>query len=191
VDQSLISQLVIQGVAAFLGAFFALTFTQIAKLISNIHKRNTKHYDSLVTLETQLNDLGGILNDNIYILPGFRNAITSGYQDLKNALIQKNITREEYMANTSDMGKQLKILETFLVYQQEETIQLMAKVRIKIKQDLPLLIRIQRYIAPVKSVKFTKREVKKEEKKLRKEIDNTRTTSSKQIEEILKRAKVI
>lgn len=71
-------QLLIQGFSAFAGAFFAFLFLRLAEFLSKVYQRQVKHYNSLVILETQLNELGGIIHDNIYLIPFFRNAITSG-----------------------------------------------------------------------------------------------------------------
>lgn len=72
------NQLLTQGFSAFAGAFFAFLFLRLAEFLSKIYQRQVKHYNSLVILETQLNELGGIIHDNIYLIPFFRNAITSG-----------------------------------------------------------------------------------------------------------------
>ena len=72
------TELLIQGFSAFAGAFFAFLFLRLAKFFSKIYQRQVRHYNALVILETQLNELGGIIHDNIYLIPFFRKAITSG-----------------------------------------------------------------------------------------------------------------
>lgn len=70
--------LLTEGLSAFAGAFFAFLFLRLAEFLLRIHQRKVKHYNSLVLLETQLNELGGIIDDNLYLIPPFKKAITSG-----------------------------------------------------------------------------------------------------------------
>jgi len=72
------TELLIQGFSAFAGAFFAFLFLRLAEFFSKIYERQLKHYNALVLLETQLNELGGIIHDNLFLIPFFNNAITSG-----------------------------------------------------------------------------------------------------------------
>lgn len=141
----LTSNVLIQGVSAFAGAFFAFLFLRIGEFLSKLYQREVKHYNTLVILQTQLNEIGGIIHDNLYILPQFQVVIrsgniyfnnlhtipidrthydnlydidlkndlfeyyykirkinddiesaTSGYQDIKNAFIQKHIEKPDY-----------------------------------------------------------------------------------------------
>jgi len=72
------NQILIEGFSAFAGAFFAFLFLILGEFLSKLYKREIKHYNSLVILETQLNEIGGIIHDNICLLPYFRKAILSG-----------------------------------------------------------------------------------------------------------------
>ncbi|MEK7550819.1 MAG: hypothetical protein AAB535_03490 [Patescibacteria group bacterium] len=72
-------QLLVQGFSAFAGAFFAFLFLRLAEFFSKLYTRQAKHYNSLVILETQLNEIIGLINDNLYLLPDFRRVITSGH----------------------------------------------------------------------------------------------------------------
>jgi len=145
--------------------------------------RQVKHYNSLVILETQLNKIGGIIHDDLYILPNFIRVIksgnvyynnlrpilidkshyeslydltilnelftynyqvrklnddmetaSSGYQDIKNALIQKNITHQDYIVNTNILAENLKQIEIFLADLEERTVKLLARLKIQISQ---------------------------------------------------------
>lgn len=71
-------QLFIEGFSAFAGAFFAFLFLRLAEFFTKIYKRKIKHYNSLVSLGTELNELGGIIHDNLYLIPFFRKAILKG-----------------------------------------------------------------------------------------------------------------
>lgn len=228
--------LFIQGFSAFAGAFFAFIFLRLATFFSKLYQRQVDHYNSLVLLESQLNEIGGIIHDNIYLIPEFRRVITSGniyfnnlhqlpidkshyinlynldlindlfsynyqlrklnddmetitlgYQDIKNALIEKNISLEHYKINAESLAEKLKIIEIFLTELEKDTVILLARVRVQIRKDLPLGTKLMRVINPLKDEKPSQKEIDKEIDKLNREIEETKTTSQKQIEEILKK----
>jgi len=230
------SVLLIQGFSAFTGAFFAFLFIKIAEFLSKVYQRQVKHYNSLVLLESQLNELGGILYDNIYLIPPFRNAITSGriyfsklnqlpidrshyetlhdinlindlftynyrlrkinndidsladgYADIKNAYIQRHIQDKEYLANAQISAKHLTTLEVFLVDTKSCTDQLLAKVRLMLKIDVPLRTKILRWFVHTSGSRLKKVDIDKEVTKLHKEIEFNKTRSQKEIEEVLKK----
>ncbi len=229
-------ELVIQGFSAFAGAFFAFLFLRIAEFLSKLYQRQVKHYNSLVILETQLNEIGGIIHDDLYILPNFIRVIrsgnvyynnlrpipidkshyenlydltilnelftynyqvrklnddmetaSSGYQDIKNALIQKNITHQDYIVNTNILAENLKQIEIFLADLEERTVKLLARIRVQMKYDIPLGTRLMGWFIRSHGANLSEKEIKKEEDKLNKEIEETKTKSQKEIEEILKK----
>ncbi len=49
---------------AFFGAFFAYIFVRFVSAVTRIDKRLRKHYDSLVSLSVELNEMLGIVHDN-------------------------------------------------------------------------------------------------------------------------------
>src|SRR3972149_10931324 len=163
-------QLLIQGFSAFAGAFFAFLFLRLAEFLSKVYQRQVKHYNSLVILETQLNELGGIIHDNLYLIPPFKQGITSGniyfsklrplpidrshyknlydidlindlfsfnyqlrklnddidsltdgYAEIKNAYIQHNIQKPDYLINAQISAQLLTALEVFLKDMEERT----------------------------------------------------------------------
>lgn len=230
------NQIIIEGFGAFAGAGFAFVFLRLAEFLTKLYQREVKHYNSLVLLETQLNEIGGIIYDNLYILPNFIKVITSGdiyfnnlhilpidkshyenlydldlmnalfsyqyqvrklnddmttatlgYTDIKNALIQKNIKKPDYIVNAELMATNLKLIEIFLTELQNETVELLAKVRIQIVYDKPLGTKLQLFFIRPSSKKIKKDEIKQEKEKLLKEIEETKTQSQKQIDEILKK----
>ncbi|KKQ42181.1 MAG: hypothetical protein US60_C0022G0007 [Microgenomates group bacterium GW2011_GWC1_37_8] len=232
-------QLLIQGFSAFAGAFFAFLFLRLSEFLTKIYQREVKHYNSLVILETQLNEIGGIIHDNIYILPNFRRVITSGniyfnnlhtlpidkshyenlhdldlindlfsyfyqlrkinddietstsgYIDIKNALIQKNITPQDYKVNSNLLAQNLVYIEVFLKDLEERTIKLMARIRVQIKKEIPLGTRIQQFFIRTTEGKLNSGDIKKETEKLRKEIEATKAQSQKEIEAALKKHKI-
>lgn len=225
--------LIIQGFGAFAGAFFAFLFLRLSEFLTKIYQRELKHYNSLVNLETQLNEIGGVIHDNIYVLPDFRRVIRSGniyfnnlhqipmdkghyenlydiglindlftyyyevrklnddiqtatygYQEIKNAFIQKNINKNDYMINAQLLADNLKFIEAFLVKLQKDTVLLMAKVRIRIKMDKPLGTELQFFF--VRSSKINDVQLRKEITNLNKEIESTKTASQEEIERVLK-----
>jgi len=232
-------QLLIQGFSAFAGAFFAFLFLRLSEFLTKIYQREVKHYNSLVILETQLNEIGGIIHDNIYILPNFRRVITSGniyfnnlhalpidkshyenlhdldlindlfsyfyqlrkinddietstsgYIDIKNALIQKNITPQDYKVNSNLLAQNLGYIEVFLTDLEERTVNLMARIRVQIKKEIPLGTRIQQLFIRTSEGKLNPEDIKKETGKLKKEIEATKAQSQKEIEEALKKYKI-
>lgn len=229
-------QLLIQGFSAFAGAFFAFLFLRLAEFLSKVYQRQVKHYNSLVILETQLNELGGIIHDNIYLIPFFRNAITSGniyfsklrqlpidrthyenlhdidlindlfsfnyqlrklnddmdsladgYADIKNAYIQHHIQKQDYLINAQISAELLTALEAFLGDAESRTVQLMAKVRLMLKKDVPLGTTMARWFIHTSGSNLKKTDIDKEAEKLLKEIEDTKTQSQKEIEEVLKK----
>jgi len=229
-------QLLIQGFSAFAGAFFAFLFLRLAEFLSKVYQRQVKHYNSLVILETQLNELGGIIHDNIHLIPFFRNAITSGniyfsklrqlpidrshyenlhdidlindlfsfnyqlrklnddmdsladgYADIKNAYIQHHIQKQDYLINAQISAELLTALEAFLGDMENRTVQLMAKVRLMLKKDVPLGTTIARWFIHTSGSSLKKVDIDKEAEKLLKEIEETKTQSQKEIEEVLKK----
>jgi len=229
-------QLLIEGFSAFAGAFFAFLFLRLAEFFGKIYQRQVKHYNSLVTLETQLNELGGIIHDNIYLLPYFRKAIlsghiyfsklrqlpidrshygklydinfindlfsfnyqlrklnddidslASGYTDTKNAYIHHHIQKPDYLINAQLTADHLITLEVFLSEMEKQTVNLMAKVRLMSKKDIPLGTKIMSLLIHTSDTKLKKIEIENEANKLLQEIEETKTKSQKEIEEILKK----
>lgn len=230
------NQIYIEGFSAFAGAFFAFLFLRLAEFLSKIYERQVKHYNSLVILDTQLNELGGIIHDNIYLIPFFKKSITlgniyfsklrsmpidkshyenlhdinlindlfsfnyqvrklnddidsltNGYADIKNAYIQHNIQKPDYLINAQISAELLTTLEVFLKDMEECTVQLMAKVRLMSKRDVPLGTRIARLFIHTSGSKLKKNEIENEAKKLHKEIEETKIKSQKEIEEAIKK----
>lgn len=230
------NQIVVQGFSAFAGAFFAFLFLRLGEFFSKLYHRQVQHYNSLVILATQLNEIGGIIHDNMYVLPNFIKVITSGnvysnnlrsipidkshyinlydltlmnelfsynyqvrkinddietarsgYQDIKNALIEKNITLEDYIVNTTSIAINLKQIEVFLAELEITTVKLLARIRVQMRYDEPLGVKLQFLFIHSSGAKLKKEEIEKETNKLKKEIEKTETESQKEIDEILKK----
>ncbi len=233
------NQLYIEGFSAFAGAFFAFLFLRLAEFLSKIYQRQVKHYNSLVILVTQLNELGGIIHDDLYLIPPFKKGITSGniyfsklrplpidrshyenlydidlindlfsfnyqlrklnddidslgegYAEIKNAYIQHNIQRPDYLINAQITAELLTALEIFLKDMEERTVQLMAKVRLMSKKDMPLGTRIMQWFIKTSGSKIKKSEIESEAEKLHAEIEETKTASQKEINEAIKKYKL-
>jgi len=233
------NQILVQGFSAFSGAFFAFLFLRLSEFFSKLYQRQVQHYNSLVILETQLNEIGGIIHDNLYILPNFIKVITSGnvyfnnlrpipidknhytnlydliilnelfsynyqvrkinddmetaclgYQDIKNALIEKNITSADYLINSTSISTNLKQIEIFLTELEIATVKLLARIRVQMRYDKPLGTKSQSLFIYSYGAKIRKEEIEKETKKLNKEIEETKTESQKEIDEILKKYNV-
>ena len=63
---------------SFLGALLALLSLALTNIIGRIIRRKIQHYNSLVTLESQLNEMIGIIKDNLYLFPTFKSSIKRG-----------------------------------------------------------------------------------------------------------------
>lgn len=230
------NQIIIEGFSAFAGAFFAFLFLRLGEFLTKLYQRQVKHYNSLVILETQLNEIGGIIHDNLYILPNFIRVITSGhvyynnlrpipidkshyenlydltilnelfsynyqvrkinddmetasvgYQDIKSAMIAKNITPVDYLVNTKLLSTNLKQIEIFLTELEIITIKLLARIRVQMRYDKPLGTKLQSLFIHSSGEKIKQNEMDVEINKLQKEIEETKTKSQKEIEEILKK----
>ena len=230
------NQVAIEGFSAFAGAFFAFLFLRLGEFFSKLYQRQVKHYNSLVILETQLNEIGGIIHDNLYILPNFIRVINSGnvyynnlrpiptdkshyenlydlnilnelftyyyqarkinddmetasagYQDIKNALIAKNINPADYIINAKLLATNLKQIEIFLAELENTTVRLLARIRVQMRYDKPLGTKMQSWFFHTSGAKLKQKEIDTEFGKLQKEIEETKTKSQKEIEEILKK----
>lgn len=228
-----VSELFLNSFGAFAGAFFAFLFLRLGEFLTKLYERQVKHYNSLVNLETQLNEIGGVVHDNLYVIPKFIQAIksghvyfnnlhtlnvdkrhyedlynislinelfsynyhlrkanddigtlTSGYQEIKNAFIQKNISLEDYKVNTEILSENLAYLEKFLVHLKDETVTLIALVRIHMKHDQPLGAKLMGQF--LKSLKYVPEEndIKIEVKKIQNEIKDSEKKSRDQLEKI-------
>ncbi len=230
------TELYIQGFGAFAGAFFAFLFLRLWDFFSKIYQRQVKHYNALILLETQLNELVGIVNDNAYVIPFFKNAITSGgiyfsklrqlpidrshyltlhdielinelfsfncqlrkfnddidsltdgYSDIKNAYIQQHIERQDYLVNAQISADHLITLEAFLANIEDRSLQLMAKVRLMARKDIPFGTKFTRFFIHTSGSKLSIENIAKETSRLQNEIEVTKTQSQKEIEEVIKK----
>jgi len=64
--------------SAFFGAFFAFMFGQVGTMIGRINERKLKHYNSLVLLESQLNNFLNIISNNLVTFSDLRWALKQG-----------------------------------------------------------------------------------------------------------------
>jgi hypothetical protein len=234
--ESFSQNLTIQAFSAFSGAFFAFLFLRLAEFFSKIYERQVKHYNSLVTLETQLIEIGGIVHDSLYEIDGFTKAIQNnnvcfntlkkipvdkshyanfydltiknilfshnyqirkinddaenmmnGYKDIKNALIQKNISLEDYKINANMIAESLKIFKLFLADFMDKNNDLIARVRVQTRYDKPLGSKIIGKFIRSKGSELNKAEIAKEKEKLNQEANETMKKSADEIEKTLKK----
>lgn len=227
--------LITQSFSAFAGAFFAYMFLRLAELFNKIYERQIKHFNSLVVLEIQLIEIGGIVHDNINEIDSFSKAINankicfnnlqkisidkshydnfydltiknilfshnydirkinddtenmmSGYRDIKNALIQKNFSLEDYKINATMLEENLKILKLFLIDFLEKNTELIARVRIQIRYDRPLGSKIISMFVRSKGSAIKESDIAKEKNKLNQEVNENMKKSKLEIEKVLK-----
>ena len=75
---------------AFLGAFFAFLFIRIADGLNRIYDRHAKNSKALIILEHHLNECGGIIHDDIYIMNKFRNFVAELEKNPSPPLLYSN-----------------------------------------------------------------------------------------------------
>mgnify|MGYP001591934576 FL=1 len=163
--------------------------------ISNGHV----YWSELHTLpidKSKLSDLHNIdlineLNDYYYGLRKINDDIeglSHGYNDLKNALINRLISPEDYIINARMLAENLLLIKSFLIANIEKTIILLAKIRIVIRRDRDSItkivaLKIDSELAPYI---FDKKELKNEVNKLKQEIKDTEKSSRTENENIRK-----
>lgn len=230
------SNFLVSGTAAFLGAFLAFLFVRLGDFLSKVYTREVMHYNSLVTLGTELNELIGMIDSNLYLMPNFKKAIKEGniywsrlrilpinkthlnelydinlinkvfefnhevrslnndienlmegYNDLKNAFINKHIAVEHYVQNAVLISKQIDLLEKFLTDLSNKVQVLFARVRLQQEKDKPLGTKIMEFFIHTSGSKITQKEINKEVNKLKKELADSRAKSKREIDAILKK----
>lgn len=87
------SQVIASAIGALLGALSAFLLVVMRDWVGKIYDRKVKHYDALVRLELQLMDQGGVLNDNLQVLPKFISTLEKG------GVYQSNLSEIEYDRN--------------------------------------------------------------------------------------------
>lgn len=221
-----------QTVSAFAGAFFAFLLLRLSDFLTGIYKREVMHFNSLVMLETQLNEIGTIVDDNLYVIQDFIGVISSGriyfnnlrsipidkthfeklydvslmnelfsyqyeirrinddmktldkgYEDIKNAIIDRKNTPEGNKANTEMIIRKLKLFQIFMTKLYDKTLLLLSRVRVQLKKDIPLGTKFQQYLIRTKILK--QKEVELELNILKAEIEASKIKSREEINELL------
>jgi len=67
-----------ETLSAFTGAFFAFLFLRLTSFLEKYYLRQRKHYNALTSMEILLDEMVGVIKDDIYLLPDFRRVIVSG-----------------------------------------------------------------------------------------------------------------
>jgi len=67
-----------EALSAFTGAFFAFLFLRLTSFLEKYYLRQRKHYNALASMEILLDEVVGVIKDDIYLLPDFRRVIMSG-----------------------------------------------------------------------------------------------------------------
>ncbi len=220
----------------FWTALFALLFLGISTIMNKITTRERQHYNALVNLGTQLNEMIGVIKDNLYVIEGFREGIVkanifwgnlrsiqvdkshlenlydidlinkvfsfyyqvrkinddmenlqNGYNDLKNAYIQKYIKVDQYVENAERISEKLQELALFNEQLLEDLLVLFARVRIQVEKDKPFTSWVLEKVIYISGPLITVKELDNEVTKLEDELDDTSRISSRQIEKVAKK----
>lgn len=136
-------------------------------------------------------DLINDLNEYFYTIIRLSddiNGISSAYQELKEALINKNINLDTYIFNCKEIIKNLLVIQKFLEKTSNETLVLLSKIRLTIKKDKTLVMKLIWGIVDLflhkSESSFTVKELEKEKQQLLYEIDHSRKESQKNIDQI-------
>ncbi len=205
---------------SFTGAFLAFLFLRLSDFLTQVYRRQEKHFNSLVELQSQLNEIIGIIYDNLYLFPGILEAITtgnvswnkirlipldkshylrlfdtdlintlfefnlsvrkinddvesftSGYEILRNALIERNITQEHYQLNCKLLAPNLKHIAAAQKILLNELLKLFARIRIQTNKDAPLIMRLKTIVIPVSGKTITEKDIREEVELLKKEVE--------------------
>ncbi len=222
----------------FWTALFAFIFLGLSSIASKVFGRELKHYNSLVNLETQLNEMIGVIKDNIYVMKGYKTVILkgnihwgnlrpifidkshyenlhdinlinrvfsffyqvrkinddmenlqAGYNDLKNAYIQKQIRVEQYVENARRICEVLDDLEDFSEELFDELLSLLTRVQIQIRKEKPLTAIINEALIYTTGDKITLSEFETAKKRIKSELETSAKESAEQIAKIHKRRK--
>jgi len=190
--------------------------------ISKIINRQIQHYNSLITLESQLNEMYGVIIDNLYLIPGFSESIKKGniswnrlktitvdkshlekladlelingvftlfytirrinddtenlllgYDEIKKAYIEKYMSLENYIANAIFISKQLEILEFACKETSSDIFDLLTKIRIQIRKDIPFVVKLQNKFLTSSIDTISFKEFNEEKQKLHNEIEDS------------------
>lgn len=220
----------------FWTAYFALIFLGISSLLQKLNTRQVKHYNSLVTLANQLNEMIGVIKDNLYIMDGFKKSIVKGnihwgsmspifidkshfdnladvdlinkvftlfyqirklnddikgtqkgYEDLKNAYIQKQITVDHYIANAERIAILMEELELFYEELSENVLVLLATVRIQMRKDKPFTAWLLEKFLYTSGKKISIVEFDEEKTKLQTELELSSNISKKEIKKVTRK----
>lgn len=106
------------------------------------------------------------------------------YQEIRNSKVEKKITAEEYNLNVKYFIAQLDIFIKFLVDLKEQTIINLAIIRILMREK-PFITRIILFTLNKSYQKSLSNNLSDEVKKIKKEITDVKTASSRKIKKIL------
>ena len=127
----------------------------------------------------------GLYEVNLYKLNDDVETMMSGYKEMKQALIEKNISHKEYVINCNELVKNLDLISKFTELTIENLLDALAEIRLRIKVDKPKTGRLIGKIIVNGMKEITDEEFKVERKKLLSEIDELSKKRKEEIERIL------
>ncbi len=110
--------------------------------------------------------------------------INRWYSDLAGSYIAKNITPQEYLNNIQIVASRLDDLKRFLKGLDNKTLHILALTRILIHKDKPLLTKIIHIFIRKNTDGIDDKDISEEVSVLKKEIEETRAESKKEIEDL-------
>ena len=110
--------------------------------------------------------------------------INEGYEDIKSAFIGQKMSKEIYLENCNYIAKNLKVSKAFLNNLHLKTILLISKVRLRMKYDKPLGVKIQSLF--IRARRLDDKEVREVREKVNQEVEESKKLSRKEIDDILK-----
>ncbi|QQR78793.1 MAG: hypothetical protein IPJ68_00710 [Candidatus Moraniibacteriota bacterium] len=113
--------------------------------------------------------------------------ISKGYDEIRVALLQKNLTLEDYRSNVGSLAGSLdEQLRPFLIHLQDKIVTLLARVRLQIKYDKPLGNKIMTVFLKTRGPKLDKKEIDREKKIILAELEENAEASKIEKQEILR-----
>lgn len=130
-----------------------------------------------------------LINDLYSYYYGLRRAnsdirmLQGAYKTIEQAFIAKNIDHKTYLQNVKDIVINLNILKLYLEKDvQKDLVGIIAKVRLLMKKDQTLGMKIKRLL--VGSSKLTKEEIEEEIRAVEKEVANSKKNSKAEKDKI-------
>ena len=162
-------------------------FDETKSSIVYVKFQNFKLNNSILLDLTNINLINDLFNYFIDIqkINNDMELMSETYQELRESIIDSNISREDYKKNAEYLVGQLDTLNKFLNHLQEQTIIKLATARI-LNRSKPFFTRIVLKFSQNRYSKKLSKNLPGEIRKIKKEIENIKKESQEEINKVLK-----